>query len=497
MRVSGAAGATGAFDLRTRDTAGGLSGRVTKAGTGEPRHDATVTVFNSSFFFGSSTKTAADGSYLVGGLSAGDWFVRASAPALITEMWDDRQCAPCDFETGDPIAVAGALVEGIDLALSPGGWITGRVVEADGGTAIPFESIVVHSATGDHVRSTSTDSLGDYSASGLPTGSYMVRTSTFAYADELYDDLPCDPTCTMTAGTPVPVSAGSTSEGIDFALRRKGSIRGTVRRASDGQPLSFAGFVQLYDSNGGFADSAGIGFDGGYLVDALAAGSYFARAFVSGFVSEVYSGLLCTGVCDVTAGTPIPVELGIETAGIDFLLNEGGRIEGTLLAGDTLEPLFADVHLYDGTGNFLDGTFASSGSYLFAGLGPGTYFLHAISWGDSSYEDQIYRDRGCDPSCTITEGDAVAVEIDTTTSGIDFLLARCSASSFLHLTSFNLFGSQTHDACRTIRVGPNATVGSTGRLVLRAGRSVVFHNGFKVSAGGRLEVRIDPAIGSS
>jgi hypothetical protein len=41
------------------------------------------------------------------------------------------------------------------------------------------------------------------------------------YADQLYDGLPCPGTCTVTEGTPVGVSAGSTTPNINFVLQKR------------------------------------------------------------------------------------------------------------------------------------------------------------------------------------------------------------------------------------------------------------------------------------
>lgn len=41
---------------------------------------------------------------------------------------------------------------------------------------------------------------------------------TNCYIDELYDDIPCEPTCDSTIGTPVPVILGQNTPDIDFSL---------------------------------------------------------------------------------------------------------------------------------------------------------------------------------------------------------------------------------------------------------------------------------------
>ena len=50
-------------------------------------------------------------------------------------------------------------------------------------------------------------------------GTYYARTYSFeGYFEELYSEISCDPSCTVTDGTPIAVTLGSTTGGIDFTL---------------------------------------------------------------------------------------------------------------------------------------------------------------------------------------------------------------------------------------------------------------------------------------
>lgn len=62
------------------------------------------------------------------------------------------------------------------------------------------------------------------------------------------------------------------------------------------------------------------------------------------------------------------------------------------------------------------------------------------------------------------------------------------------VASQTVTGTLVVEACHTITAGPALTVGGTGELTLRAGRSVVFTDGFQVASGGRLTVEIDPSL---
>jgi hypothetical protein len=56
----------------------------------------------------------------------------------------------------------------------------------------------------------------------MPTGSYFARTffNSRGYVNELYDNIVCSPTCTVTTGTPIPVTQGTTTSNINFGLAK-------------------------------------------------------------------------------------------------------------------------------------------------------------------------------------------------------------------------------------------------------------------------------------
>ena len=92
------------------------------------------------------------------------------------------------------------------------------------------------------VASTTTDAQGEYSVSGLPSGTYYVRTQNdLGYVDEIYDGLPASPALLQhERRDSVTVTSGTPTTGIDFALARSGSISGTVRDAGTQTPLAGA-----------------------------------------------------------------------------------------------------------------------------------------------------------------------------------------------------------------------------------------------------------------
>lgn len=498
VRLSGAAGATGSYTLSTQTSPAGIAGRVVKAATGEVLGGVKVDLVDEDGFLFDATLTEADGRYLFASVDAGTWFLKAGDGVFVAKIWDDRVCLSSDCpvaENGDAVELVSGIVDDIDFALDPGGTIEGTVVRE--ATGLPTSaSLVAHFPDGTLAGTGGTNGDGRYRISGLPSGSYAVRVvgSPFLF-NELYDDLPCHGSCDLSQATPVVVAAGSTTSAIDFALRGLGRISGSVVSARDGSPVT--AFVELFTAMGDSLQFAFTGFDGNYTTIDLPPGDYFLRTINADFLDELYDDQPCEPSCDPTTGTAVPVELETETSGIDFVLDEAGRIGGRVRAADTGESIAADILLFDEGGVFVSSA-SVVGGYQFAGLLPGLYYVRASTGShDPGYEDQVYRDLGCDPDCDVTTGTPVAVHANVDTTGIDFHLARCDRDSHRLLADLTVDDRHDEEACRTIRVGPGVTIDTTGELHLRAGRSVVFHDGFKVSTGGRLEVRVDPAVGSN
>ena len=102
-------------------------------------------------------------------------------------------------------------VGGKDFVLSLGGRISGTITNAATGAPLTFgASATIFNASGISLGAINIDGTGNFITSGLPIGSYYVRTTnSLGLVDELYDNVPCVPLCSLTAGTPVVVAAGT------------------------------------------------------------------------------------------------------------------------------------------------------------------------------------------------------------------------------------------------------------------------------------------------
>ena len=122
------------------------------------------------------------------------------------------------------------------------------------------------------------------------------------------------------------------------AAAQNGTVSGTVTSAATGAGISTS--VQLVTSAGTVVFQGPSNGAGGAFSLALAAGSYFVRtANTAGFVDRLFKtggNIDCAGgTCAVTAGTAVTVTAGATTSGINFPLNPGGTITGTVTNSST------------------------------------------------------------------------------------------------------------------------------------------------------------------
>ena len=122
------------------------------------------------------------------------------------------------------MVTAGGTVTGVNFTLTAGGGaVSGTVTDAATATPIATVQVRIYSSGGTSLKSILTAIDGQYSIGSLPAGTYFARTavtSPLNYLDELYDELACFPSCSVTTGTPIVVSDSETHTGIDFTLQQ-------------------------------------------------------------------------------------------------------------------------------------------------------------------------------------------------------------------------------------------------------------------------------------
>ena len=406
-------------------TGGRISGQVTNSANGMPLANAGVQIYDAANQWVTFGVSNSSGQYTTfTGLHTGTYYAHTTnGQGFVDELYDNIPCVACDVTTGTAIVVTAGLTAGnIDFALTMGGGISGRVTASAGGAPLPNASVAIVDASHNFVSGGYTDITGNYTILGLAPGTYYARTfNASGYFDEVFDNIACPTICTPNTGTPITISAGTTTN-IDFALDAGGRISGRVTAAAGGAGLADV-LVDIYDGShqwmtNGYSDASGnyTSFGG------LSTGSYYARTRNSGgYINELFDDITCLN-CTVTGGMPIAVMAGTTTPNIDFALDAGGRISGRVTdaaGGAGLAGVAVDI--YDESDLWMTNGYSdAAGNYTsFAGLPTGTYFARTSS---TTHANILYDNIMCHPSCSVIAATPIEVLAPNTINTINFSL---------------------------------------------------------------------------
>lgn len=399
--------------------AAALTGTVSD-GAGAPLQGIEVSAYvdlGAGWQLAGFTETGADGGYLLDGLTDGDhrvlfrdWsqayaFEYHPGVATIDQAWDV------------PVTGSGASV---DAVLEPAGRIAGVITDG-AGAPLEYPMVFVYSS-GDDPQvlfvGRVDEPTGSYEVAGLPTGEFHMmftgRRGTDSWS-EFFDDA-----LRLSDATPIPVTVGETTGGIDGMLGPPpggypGGIEGVVS-APDGTPLSGIE-VSLY-AEAGAGEWSLVDFQS---TDAAGSFSFLdlpADRYTLGFRdwSQVHAFSYWGGADRLAAAAPIPVDGGVLAS--DTTLFPGGRIAGRLTdpAGDPLDDAMVFVHTADDPPQvlFLANPDPLTGDYQLGGLPTGEYLVQFSGWqGLDSYTGFFDGAAGFDLA------QPVPVTIGGITAGID------------------------------------------------------------------------------
>lgn len=333
--VTVAGGATKSGVDAEMQVGGRIAGEVVAAAGKAPLDSIEVCAFevNGAEELVDCVETDGDGEYALSGLPSGPYKIRF-APGYgeispgeyglfnyVTQYYDGK----ATLQEADPVTVtAGATTTGIDAELEVGGTLSGQVTDAAGTDPIQNAEVCAYLAGEVGVTDCdSSDEDGEYSISGLATGSYEVAFfGDQGHARQYYDGK-----ATLAAADPVPVTQGATTPGIDAELLELGRIAGKVTAASGGAPIGSievcaSSLGQNYDSGCDATDAGGE-----YEIAGLQEGDY--RVVFRGgldFVSEHYDD-----ATSESGAKPVQVTNATTAGSIDAALQTAGKISGKVV----------------------------------------------------------------------------------------------------------------------------------------------------------------------
>ena len=314
---------------------------------------------------------------------------------------------------------------GVDFCLETGGRISGHVSAESGGAPIGGCEIEVATFDRDRAMGWGTSQPGgDYLIRGLPPDNYRVRAfNAPGYANEYYYGV-----FSKYQATPVGVTAGIETGGIDFTLQTGYKIYGYVWGDNDGDGTGDLRLSNIWvnadDPNTGEGrghDSSAS--DGRFDVDGLTTG-YYTVGFEDSwenyqqmgyqYIEEWYNDKQYQFMAD-----PVQITTYDESLGTVVLL-KGGSITGRVTWNDGTTPIhLAELcPMFFPEGNRDDWVFSDQdGNYVIPGLPTDNYYIWCEGPEVQNFIPEWYDD-------TYNPAAAVAVWVNATqvTPGIDFYL---------------------------------------------------------------------------
>ena len=236
---------------------GVLKGQVIAAGTGAPVRRAQIRAMSSEGRGGGVTSTNNEGRWEIKDLPAGRYSISAMKGGFAAASYGQRRPG----EPGTPIDLGeGQTAERVNLIMSRGGVIAGRIVDDGGepvaGTGVSAMRFIFMSGTrrlvpgGGEGSQDRTDDQGYFRLYGLPPGEYYVsasasnnnnfmmpgvnNTEADGFAPTYFPGTP-----SVSEATRIPLKAGQEMTGANFALivARLARIRGRALNSS-GEPIA-------------------------------------------------------------------------------------------------------------------------------------------------------------------------------------------------------------------------------------------------------------------
>jgi len=258
----------------------------------------------------------------------------------------------------------------VTLEFETMGTLEGTVTEEGTGDPLSPITVQVLDTTGTKLLAiTSTIGNGTWSV-GVPTREVIVH-----FSDPVgdYGTLYYENVILKSDATPIVVTEGATTSGIDAEMADAGSMSGTITSSSGGDIEG--AFVAIYDAPtpAGPVDTAITVSDGTYSMTGLAPGDYFVQFSGPNHFGEWYD--------DVDnwnpGGTTITIVAGLDTV-VDAELLQGGAISGEV-TDDFGNPIAGvTVEIYSGSGSLAyNDTTDVNGLFSAQPIAPGTYAVFA------------------------------------------------------------------------------------------------------------------------
>ena len=252
-----------------------ISGRVTAADGGAPLEEVDIEIYNLNGWYIGDALTSATGVYTTAGLPSGDYYLWfgtyewSSSRDYVDEYYNNK----VSFGDADPLTLTSPhILSGIDVVLSRGGRISGRVTAE--GSGVPLQDVYIDAYNPDTGQwdYAYIDNNGYYTMHGVASGSYQVDFDPNGVDDQYIWEFYNNKTPKQVPDLVV-VSAPGEVSGINAALGLGGAIDCSVKAEDTNAPL-YDVYVAAYDGDGDRVASDWTEEDGLCELNGLPSGEY-------------------------------------------------------------------------------------------------------------------------------------------------------------------------------------------------------------------------------
>jgi hypothetical protein len=367
------------------------------------------------------------GVYEIKNLPTGNYFVKLST---VSDM-DIYYNSVSDWKQATLVHVTdGEQTGGIDFVLIEStpvkgtGAISGHVL---GANSVPLSMcpVIAYNLDQVFITSDSTDSSGEYTVTGLPTGEYKLRA--FYIGSENYMPIWYDSAETFNAATIIRVIEPDTTKAVNFSLAMGGAIVGKVVEETGESIPSYSCYIDVYDHEGKLINMVSYDSTRGFIISRLETGSYklYIEYYGDGnYLEESWYD----GASDMLNATSIHVIAPDTTKKIIVRLQRGGAISGIvnyslldLSYRETIDVYTADYEMKPGA------TCEPSGQYTVSRLPSGRYKLAARYMRYGKGNDLEPMDQWYNRADGFDHAEFIDVHAPDTTQNIDMTLDRGSS----------------------------------------------------------------------
>jgi hypothetical protein len=352
------------------------------------------------------------GSYTITGLATGSYKVGFYSEQGGGTNYLDQSYNGKGTEATPVAVTVPATTQGVNAELHAGGAISGRVTVA--ATHAPLAEAEACAYEGEKYDGCAeTNSNGEYTITGLATGSYVVEFSSYAFESDYLNQY-YDGKSSVSEAQQVGVTAGTTVAGINAELQsadQGGQISGVVTAKVGKAPLGRID-VCAESESAFFGNCVYTNSKGEYTITGLHEGDFKVSFYAEDCESlpcttQNYVGQYYDGQSSYVDATPVPVVANATTSLIDAEMEVGGQVEGRVLGGGAGEPPLDNVEvcIYEGSTYEACAETEANGHYKVEGLPTGTSYTAEFNAYSSDYLGQTVEKVSVKVGETIKESD--------------------------------------------------------------------------------------------